>query len=106
MRLDTGEDRAREGSQRATKGANPLCMAEMYAFGVRAARTFAKINSNHLRDLHDEYGKYTTPNWSALGGVMKDLKKNGVIAPTDETVRSTRPGHHNRIIPVWRSLIY
>jgi hypothetical protein len=104
--LGTGQERAREGCARAARGANPLWLREMYGFGLQAARMYPEITSNHLRAIHDEHGKYTTRTQSAIGQLMKDLKRDGVIVRTGRWVRSDRPGHHTRPLPVWKSLVY
>ena len=103
--LDAGETLAREGIARSSKGANPKWKVEVYELGIRIARIMDEFTSNAIRDLHDDVGKHQTSNWSAMGDIMRQLARNGVITPTDKTIPSTRASQRKRPLRIWKSAL-
>lgn len=100
--LSAGELGKREGIRRARIGANPEWLAEMDRFARTAARQLLEFTANDVWDLHDKYGKHSTPSNSALGPIMQSLAKEGFIRFTGRFVISTRASQHKRPLRVWK----
>lgn len=64
-----------------------------------------------IDDIHDQLnamgiGVPTRSHGCALGALMNEAHKNGVIEPTGMKRRSSRSASHADLRPVWRSLIF
>lgn len=57
-------------------------------------------------DVWDRLDGVVTHEPRAMGAVMRRLRANGVVEPTDTFVRSTSPRGHGRPSRVWKSRVF
>lgn len=102
---DDGEHGKEEGMARAIRGANPEWAAEMDRFARTIAKRQAELTTEDVWLMHHKFGKYATPEPRALGPIMRELARDGIIRLTNKTIRSTLASQHRRPLQVWKSLI-
>ena len=92
-------------------------VAAIAAASAKADRAWLRAAMAAVRHLATVLDEFTTDHvWAclpndvrtheprAMGAVMRDAMKEGVIAPLDRYEMSTRPACHCRPVRVWKSL--
>jgi hypothetical protein len=103
---DKGEEGKREGMARAHRAANPVWKAFMQIGIVEIAKVKEFLTTNDLEDRRKELNGPVTHNKVAIGSLMRQAAKDGVIAKTSRMVESTEASSHKRPKRQWQSLIY
>lgn len=96
-----------EAIARVEANANPEWLLLMYDMLYGLAQVYDTITTELLWDALDEEHASDIPYQHeprALGPVMRYLVKDGVLAPTNEYVRSGRKSMHRRPLRVWRPI--
>jgi hypothetical protein len=103
MRDKTGAELANEGIERSY-----LAARERWKSAAREALFMAAAELPALTadDIWERFPKgLETGNGSALGHIIREALRLGLIEATGEFRHSTRPAMHCRPNPVWRSLV-
>ena len=96
---------ASEAIERTDRNAQREFRRLAYRAGEYLASREAEFDSAMLRDLlREKYPEVRTHDDRALGAIMRQLSRDGVIERTDRTRKSGRKRNHNRDLRVWRSL--
>lgn len=81
-------------------GADP----DWFGKALGAVRVLANTRNRFTTDeLWSMVPSPTEPR--ALGAVMQEARRLGLVEPTDQTIPSARPRCHARPVRVWRSLV-
>jgi hypothetical protein len=95
---ETERDRA---LRRVERAADPDWTRHVERVVARIAQRLPTFSTDEVWAALDE--SYSTHEPRALGAIMVDMARRGIIAPTDRTVKSRRPECHRRDVRVWRS---
>lgn len=92
---------------RAYVAANPEWKRLVYGVLKALAQKQATVTTDQLWDALDEMGAIPEQREPrALGGVVRCLVRDGVLAPSLEYKLCARPSMHKRPIRVWKSLVF
>lgn len=92
-----------EAINRVENHANPTWKEVAYLTAIRVARTKRYFISEDVWDaLPSDIGTHEP---RAMGAIMRRLRKEQVIEPTDQFVTSPSPLGHGRPSRVWKSLL-
>jgi len=72
---------------------------------VELAKRQAEICSFDIWALLGAWGVEPPPEPRAMGSLLTELRRDGVLAPTGRYLPSPRPEQHRQPCQVWRSLI-
>jgi hypothetical protein len=102
----TGDDGKREGMERVRRHCDPVWRRHADAAVIEAARLYPKLTTDDIVVMIPDHVR--THENRALGPVMQEAAKNGVIAKDmmPNVNCATRKNNHSRPLQVWRSLIY
>lgn len=100
--IHPGERGAREGVNRAARGAGPEWCEAAFSAIERCARTMPDFTTDALW-----LGGLEQPEEPrALGSIMRRAAAAGLIEKTDRVRKSDRPVCHRNPKAVWRSLVF
>jgi len=92
-----------EAIDRVEEHANSEWKEVAYVTAIEVARTRRFFTSEDVWDALS--GDASTHEPRAMGAVMRRLRKENVVEPTDQFITSTSPLGHGRPSRVWRSLL-
>lgn len=92
-----------EAINRVEAHADPEWKDVAYLTALRVAQQKRFFVSEDVWDALS--GDVQTHEPRAMGAVMRRLRKEGIVEPTDQFVTSTSPLGHGRPSRVWRSLL-
>lgn len=96
--------RREEAIDRVERNANEEWMEAAVAAGIRLAECTDSLVSEDIFTLLNEF-PVGTHEPRAMGAVMRRLRKDGFIEPTDTFIKSPSPVGHGRPSRVWRSRV-
>lgn len=92
-----------EAINRVDAHANPDWKHVAYVTAIRVATSRRFFTSEDVWDALS--GDVATHEPRAMGAVMRRLRKERIVEPTDQFITSTSPLGHGRPSRVWRSLL-
>ena len=92
-----------EGMERAAEAVGPLWRQQALNIVKRCAQTYLEFTSDQVWEM----GLSRPANGGlALGTIMLEAARRGLIEKTDRTVVSIQPLNHKRPVGVWKSLVH
>jgi hypothetical protein len=101
-KTDPGQLALEDALIRVANGANPKWVAAAIDALAHVASRLPEVTAD---DVWDELaGKdVDTPNGKAMGNIMRNAARAGLITRTDRTVKTRRPTRNRGDVRVWRS---
>lgn len=100
-----GREERDEGRKRVYDNAPDDWKLAAYNVGMSVARDAAEVTPDDMWEVLDQH--WTRPRDSrALGQVMLELSRSGVLEATGRVIHTSQPSRHSGQAAVWRSRIY
>jgi hypothetical protein len=100
----TGPQKRDLAVKRVKQHANPIFWTAALQAGRRAAETLPELTTDDVWTLIPDL--IDTPEHRAMGPVMSELHRAGIIEPTDHFRATKRPEGHVGPRRIWRSLLW